>query len=65
MLQNVGSLLPQITLPTSPLPEGTFPAPEMEVSPTKRGGERQVLERDLRMSQVRSSMQVLLELQLE
>ena len=25
---NVGSPLPQITLPTSPLPEGTFPAPE-------------------------------------
>ena len=39
----MGSPLPQITLPTSPLLEGTFPAPEMEVSPTKRGGERKVL----------------------
>ena len=40
---NVGSPLPHITLPTSPLPEGTFPAPEKEFSPTKCGGERQVL----------------------
>ena len=35
--------MPHITLPTSPLPEGTFPAPQKEVSPTKCGGERQVL----------------------
>ena len=40
---NVGSPLPHLTLPTSPLPEGTFPAPELEVSPTKSEGERQVL----------------------
>ena len=40
---DMGSPLPHNTLPTSPLPEGTFPAPGMEVSPTKRGGERKVL----------------------
>ena len=40
---NVGSPLPNITLPTSPLPEGTFPAPEQEVPPTKGDGGRQVL----------------------
>ena len=40
---NIGSPLPDITLPTSPLPEGTFPAPILEVSPTKSGGERQLL----------------------
>ena len=28
---NVGSQLPHLTLPTSPLPEGTFSAPELEV----------------------------------
>ena len=42
---NVGSPMPHLTLPTSPLPEGTFPALEKEVSPTKCGGERQVLGR--------------------
>ena len=40
---NVGSPLPHITLPTSPLPEGTFPAPEQEIPPTKGEGGRQVL----------------------
>ena len=40
---NVGSPLPHITLPTSPLPEGTFPAPGQEIPPTKGDGERQVL----------------------
>ena len=40
---NVGSPLPNITLPTSPLPEGTFPAPEREIPPTKSDGGRQVL----------------------
>ena len=40
---NVGSLLPHITLPTSPLPDGTFPAPGTEVLPTKCEGKRQVL----------------------
>ena len=40
---NVGSSFPHLTLPRSPLPEGTLPAPEKEVSPTKCGGERQVL----------------------
>ena len=40
---NVGSPLPHLTLPTSPLPEGTFPAPEQEVPPTKGDGGRQVL----------------------
>ena len=40
---NVGSPLPNLTLPTSPLPEGTFPAPEQEVPPTKSDGGRQVL----------------------
>ena len=40
---NVGSPLPNITLPTSPLPEGTFPAPEQEIPPTKGDGGRQVL----------------------
>ena len=40
---NVGSPLPDLTLPTSPLPEGTFLAPILEVSPTKSGGERQLL----------------------
>ena len=39
---NVGSPMPHLTLPTSPLPEGTFPAPRLEVSPTKSEGERQV-----------------------
>ena len=39
----MGSPLPHLILPTSPLPEGTFSAPELEVSPTKSGGERQVL----------------------
>ena len=39
----MGSPLQNITLPMSPLPEGTFPAPEKEISPTKCGGERQVL----------------------
>ena len=40
---NVGSPLPHLTLPTSPLPEGTFPAPEQEIPPTKSDGGRQVL----------------------
>ena len=40
---NVGSPMPILTLPTSPLPEGTFPAPEQEVPPTKGDGGRQVL----------------------
>ena len=40
---NVGSPLPHLTLPTSPLPEGTFPAPEKEIPPTKSDGGRQVL----------------------
>ena len=40
---NVDSPLPNITLPTSPLPEGTFPAPELEIPPTKSDGGRQVL----------------------
>ena len=40
---NVGSPLPYLTLPTSPLPEGTFPAPEQEIPPTKSDGGRQVL----------------------
>ena len=40
---NVGSPLPHITLPMSPLPEGTFPAPEQEIPPTKGDGGRQVL----------------------
>ena len=40
---NVGSPLPHLTLPTSPLPEGIFPAPEQEVPPTKYDGGRQVL----------------------
>ena len=40
---NVGSPMPHLTLPTSPLPEGTFPAPGLEVSPTQSEGERQVL----------------------
>ena len=40
---NIGCPLPNITLPTSPLPEGTFPAPEQEVPPTKGEGGRQVL----------------------
>ena len=40
---NVCSPLPNITLPTSPLPERTISAPILEVSPTKRGGERQLL----------------------
>ena len=40
---NMGSPLPHLTLPTSPLPEETFPAPELEVSPTKSEGERKVL----------------------
>ena len=39
----MGSPLPNLTLPTSPLPEGTFPAPEQEVPPTKSDGGRQVL----------------------
>ena len=39
---NVGSPLPNITLPTSPLPEGTFPAPEQEIPPTQSDGGRQV-----------------------
>ena len=40
---SVGSPMPHLTLPTSPLPEGTFPAPGLEVSPTQSEGERQVL----------------------
>ena len=40
---NVGSPLPHLTLPTSPLPEGTFPAPEEEIPPTQSDGGRQVL----------------------
>ena len=40
---NVGSPLPNIILPTSPLPEGTFSASEQEVPPTKSDGGRQVL----------------------
>ena len=40
---NVGSPLPHLTLPTSPLPEGTFPVPEQEIPPTKSDGGRQVL----------------------
>ena len=40
---NVGSPMPILTLPTSPLPEGTFPAPEKEIPPTKGEGGRQVL----------------------
>ena len=40
---NVGSPLPHITLPTSPLPEGTFSAPEQEIPPTQSDGGRQVL----------------------
>ena len=40
---NVDSPLPNIILPTSPLPEGTFPAPELEIPPTKSDGGRQVL----------------------
>ena len=40
---NVGSPMPHLTLPTSPLPEGTFPAPGLEVPPTQSEGGRQVL----------------------
>ena len=40
---NVRSPLPNITLPTSPLLEGTFPTPELEILPTKSDGGRQVL----------------------
>ena len=39
---NVGSPLPYITLPTSPLPEGTFLAPNIEVPHTKGDGGRQL-----------------------
>ena len=39
----MGSPLPHITLPTSPLPEGTFPAPKQEIPSTKGEGGRQVL----------------------
>ena len=40
---NVGSPMPILTLPTSPLPEGTFPAPQQEIPPTQSDGGRQVL----------------------
>ena len=40
---NVGSPLPHLTLPTSPLPEGTFPAPENKIPPTQSDGGRKVL----------------------
>ena len=40
---NVGSPLPNITLPMSPLLEGTFLASEQEVPPTQSDGGRQVL----------------------
>ena len=40
---NVGSPLPHLTLLTSPLMEGTFPAPNLEVSPTQCEGGRQLL----------------------
>ena len=40
---NVGSPFPDITLPTSPLPEGTFLASILKVSPTKIRGERKLL----------------------
>ena len=40
---NVGSPMPILTLPTSPLPEGTFPAPEKEIPPTQSDSGRQVL----------------------
>ena len=39
----MGSPLPNITLPTSPIPEGTFLVPELEIPPTKSDGGRQVL----------------------
>ena len=39
----MGSPMPHLTLPTSPLPEGTFLAPKLEVPPTKSEGGRQVL----------------------
>ena len=39
----MGSPMPILTLPTSPLPEGTFPAPEQEIPPTQSYGGRQVL----------------------
>ena len=39
----MGSPMPHLTLPTSPFPKETFPAPEVEVSPTKSEGERQVV----------------------
>ena len=43
-METVGSPLPQIILPSSPLPEGAyFRLLKIEVSPTKWGGERQVL----------------------
>ena len=40
---NVGSSMPHLTLPTSPLLEGTLPAPGLEVSPTHSEGGKQVL----------------------
>ena len=40
---NVGSPMPILTLPTLPLPEGTFPDPEQEIPPTQSDGGRQVL----------------------
>ena len=40
---NVGSPLPEITLSMFSLMEGTFPAPILEVSHTKSGGEKQLL----------------------
>ena len=40
---NVGYPMPHLTLPTSPLPKETFPAPEQEIPPTKSDGGRQVL----------------------
>ena len=62
---NMGSPLPNITLPMSPLPEGTFSAPEQEVSPTRVMVEGKCLERAPRISQVRFSLLVHLSLQLE
>ena len=52
---NVGSPLPNITLPMSPIPEGTFLTPKLEIPPTKSDGGRQVLGKSSSMSQVRFS----------
>ena len=40
---NAGFLFPYYTLPTFPLPQGTFPAPILKIPPTKGEGGRQLL----------------------